>query len=186
MADIAFDFLYELQNKLLRAKPRLLLNVACTLLLFFSFSLLLILFQSRLSQMWDFSARLFTVINSSINFFIYSISGSDFRDGMGSFMGSSESSQAPQQSMSVQRVSCSVPRRMSVSSTSVWKGSSVRHAQLYSDSIHTSIAYLCSQIRNSEINHKKNVDVDLSMDACSYDNILRSETYLTLNNPNWV
>ena len=140
-------------------------------------------FAPQFQWIFDFVARLFTVINSSINFFIYSISGSDFRNGIGSCMGSSEPSQSTQQSTSLQRMSCSDPRRMSVSRFSPLKRGSVRPLHISSECIHTSIASLCTQIRNWEAKRESNATIDTHIDES-----LKSQTYLDTcqYNPNWV
>ena len=70
-------------------------------------------FAPHLQWVFDFFARLFTVINSSINFFIYSMPGSEFRRGIGSFLGTGDSSQTFQQTISLHQVNISVPERVS-------------------------------------------------------------------------
>jgi hypothetical protein len=75
-------------------------------------------FAPHFQWVLDFFARLFTVINSSINFFIYSMPGSEFRRGIGSFLGTGDSSQTNQQPISLHQVNISVPERVSATSES--------------------------------------------------------------------
>ena len=57
----------------------------------------------------DYIARLFIVINSSVNFFIYSISGSEFRKGLVSMVFCGVSVTPDQQSISMQRLTSGKP-----------------------------------------------------------------------------
>ena len=61
-------------------------------------------FAPHLHWVFDFFARLFTVINSSINFFIYSMTGSEFRKGIGIFLGTGDSSPTYQQTISLHQL----------------------------------------------------------------------------------